>query len=645
MTAPSVAVVIPCYNRGRYLAATLGSVFQQTLPPQEVHIIDDGSTDDSVQVIERAFAGAGPVRCFLTARENRGISATRNELCAATTTDFVAFLDSDDLYAPNRLERMLAAAPRGAPYFAFSGVDFLADPNDELLNDWQEMYHLRLGQAMAFPTAGFGLLRYNIAITASNFVISRGLFDAVGGFDERIKICQEWDFAVQSLRLVEPTFIPEPLMTYRIHSDNISHHRVASEHAWEINLAIENLCEWILQPTANPRAPTPRNWPRYFRIFAHLNATTNTGRALAARLPRELLAAASEPAATARETAAIRALVAAARSPESLQDLTRDELWLRCQEAWTELPSSGPLFGQLSWLDYDLPVAAPDPLWFEWLENFTGLNVEHQDGRPNMPVLSVIDDRHALVDEGDLRTFPGLEDLKAWLFLTVSDIMIARGGFTAFHAAGLAVAGRAILVAGPPWSGKSSWAFEAQRRGLEVLGDDQVCVDPVAGVVRPLPRPLKRRLVAEDAGQDLSLHAVRAHLDNEFIALEPRRTAGLAPVDRGYPVSGIVHLARHAGAGVKIRALQKTQAFEAVLNQTRGFPPRFFLADAAAAAKMLGRLPNICMSVGDGELAQALDLAMDLSWTNGISAAARARAVPLSAAQARAVPSSGGGPT
>ena len=335
MRAPSVAVVIPSYNHSRYLAATLGSVFQQTLPPQEVHIIDDGSTDDSVQVIERAFADAGPVRCFLTARENRGISATRNELCAATTTDFVAFLDSDDLYAPNRLERMLAAAPRRAPYFAFSGVDFLGDPNDELLNDWQEMYHLRLGQATAFRTAGFALLRYNIAITASNFVISRGLFDAVGGFDERIKICQDWDFAVQSLRFVEPTFMPEPLMTYRVHSHNTS--RQGLKAAWEIELAIEKLCEWILQPTANPRAPTPRNWPRYFRIFAHLNTTTPTGRALAARLPREALAAASESAATARETAAIRALVAAARSPESFQDLSRNELRLRCREAWTEL--------------------------------------------------------------------------------------------------------------------------------------------------------------------------------------------------------------------------------------------------------------------------------------------------------------------
>jgi len=336
MTTPSVAVVIPSYNHGRYIAATLGSVFRQTLRPQHVHVIDDGSTDGSVEEIERAFAGAGPIGCSLTVRENRGISTTRNELCAAATADFIAFLDSDDLYAPNRLERMLQCAPRRGLYFGFSGVEFLCEVGAERLADWHDAYDLILGQSMSFPTAGFAFLRFNIAISTSNFVISRALFDAVGGFDDRIKICQDWDFAVRALRLVEPTFIPEPLLTYRIHSRNTSGDPPKSAE-WERDLVIDKMCEWIAQPTSNTRAPTPRNWPRYFGIFAHLSPYAG-GRPLAARLRPELRAPISDAVASARETEAIRDLVAAARFPESIRHLSRGEVMMRCRQGWTNRP-------------------------------------------------------------------------------------------------------------------------------------------------------------------------------------------------------------------------------------------------------------------------------------------------------------------
>jgi glycosyltransferase involved in cell wall biosynthesis len=335
MTTPSIAVVIPSYNHGRYLEETLGSVFRQTLRPQEVHVIDDGSTDDSVQVIERAFAAARPIRCALTVRENRGISATRNELGAAATTEFVAFLDSDDLYAPNRLERMLAGAPQGGPYFAFSGVDFLHEREHDTLDEWRESYHQLLGQGMSFPTAGFALLRSNIAMTASNFVMSRGLLDAVGGFDDRIKISQDWDFAVQALRFVEPTFIPEPLLTYRVHSRNTS--RDAHLNATgELDLVIDKLRQWIVHPTPNTRAPTPANWPRYFRLFACLNRL-RPGRTLAARLLPETLAESAETVTNARGTKAIRDLISAARSPESIEGFSRNQLMMRCHQTWTTL--------------------------------------------------------------------------------------------------------------------------------------------------------------------------------------------------------------------------------------------------------------------------------------------------------------------
>jgi hypothetical protein len=274
---------------------------------------------------------------------------------------------------------------------------------------------------------------------------------------------------------------------------------------------------------------------------------------------------------------------------------------------------SAPLFGAVSWLGYRLPLAVPAKPWFDGIESFTGLEVEREGTPTTAPVLSVVDDRHVPVDDQDLRTFSDRDTLKAWLFLTVSDVMISRGGFTALHAAGFAMGGHAVLVSGPPCSGKSSWAFAVQRRGAKVLGDDQVSVDPQTGLVHGLPpRPLKRRLAAGPAEQHPTSAAVRARLDDESIALKPRRTTGCVPVDRGYPVARIIHLARHRRPGVEVEVLDRFRPFRSILDQTRTYA-RTFLADAAASARILGRLPNFRVSVGEGQIERALDIVWDLN--------------------------------
>lgn len=342
MTQASVAVVIPCRNRAHCIAESLESIFRQTRTPSEVHVIDDGSTDDSVQVIERAFAAAGDVRCFLTARDHRGMVATLNELCEAVTADYVAFLDSDDLYAPRRLEKMLARVPRQGHFIGFSGVDFLSErsdeDDDESLAVWREDYRQRLTQGTSLPTAGFALLHSHVAITQSNYVISRGLFDAVGGFDHRMPICVDWDFAVQSLPFVEPTFVPEPLVTYRLHSGNISYRCSESKKVQAIGRMLEKMSRWMLEPIPNLLAPTPGNWPHLFRIFAGMNRSA-AGRSLASRLPRDVVCSvvgggAGQPA-SGREADAIRTLIAAGRSGDAVDGCSAIDLMQQCHGQWS----------------------------------------------------------------------------------------------------------------------------------------------------------------------------------------------------------------------------------------------------------------------------------------------------------------------
>ncbi len=431
----------------------------------------------------------------------------------------------------------------------------------------------------------------------------------VGGFDDRVKISQDWDFAVQALRFVEPTFIPEPLLTYRIHARNTS--RNAHETAKsEAEIIIDKMCEWLSEATPNSIAPTPRNWPHYFRVFAHLNKSI-AGQTLAARL----LTGCS------------------ARSPSTVFNRRRIEGYSRTDLRHTRpgivpgrflrriddsLPPevesdsmSRHLFGSLSWSGYRLTIAVPERRWFDWLSDFTGLEVEPQETRTEAPVLLVIDDLHVLVDGRDPRTFESLDDLKSWLFLTVSDVMISRGEFTALHTAGIIAAGRAVLFSGPPWAGKSSWAFEAHRRGLEVLGDDQVRVDPQTGVVTGLPRPMKRRLSSEIEGHPHSPRGpgpARRRIDRPRTAPDDRPGPGRSRISGGPDHSpGPPSRPGRRGPGPRQIPGRPIDPRPDAPYSSR------FLADAAASVRILGRLPNIRLSVGDGQIGPAMDIALDLT--------------------------------
>src|SRR5438132_5983577 len=100
----AVTVVVPSYNHSPFVEQSLRSIFNQTLLPAELIVIDDGSTDDSVKVIERVLRDC-PVPSQFIASENQGLSATLNQGYACSRGDYFAYLGSDDLWLP----RFLAA--------------------------------------------------------------------------------------------------------------------------------------------------------------------------------------------------------------------------------------------------------------------------------------------------------------------------------------------------------------------------------------------------------------------------------------------------------------------------------------------------------------------------------------------------------
>lgn len=113
---PLVSILIPCHNAGRWLDAAIASAAAQTCGRLEIIVVDDGSADDSL-AIARGWEGRAPLRAL--AQPNRGAAAARNTAYAASRGSWIQHLDADDLLAPDKIARQLAAAPD--PAFAHGG--------------------------------------------------------------------------------------------------------------------------------------------------------------------------------------------------------------------------------------------------------------------------------------------------------------------------------------------------------------------------------------------------------------------------------------------------------------------------------------------------------------------------------------------
>jgi alpha-1,3-rhamnosyltransferase len=141
---PHVSVVVPSYNHAPFIEKTLRSIFRQTLLPRRLIVIDDGSGDDSPQIIERVLRDSPIAACEFIARENRGLCATLNEGFARSSSSsgrnrYFAYLGSDDLWLPQFLEarvEVLEARPRAVLAY---GNAYSIDAGDRIIDstaDW-----------------------------------------------------------------------------------------------------------------------------------------------------------------------------------------------------------------------------------------------------------------------------------------------------------------------------------------------------------------------------------------------------------------------------------------------------------------------------------------------------------------------------
>lgn len=203
-----LTVIVPAFNAASFLAVTLQSLQQQTTPPDQVILVDDGSTDDTAAIAERH--GVTVIR-----QQQMGPGAARNRGLAAATTEFVAFLDADDWYVPDKLERCVKTLTELNA--ACIGTDAWVVRNDRVEG--------RKNQSRVVPTAlTMELLLQDNPVVCSTVVARRAAVLAAGGFDEHPDMVATEDFDLW-LRMAgrEPiAYLPQPLTFYRVHAGSLS---------------------------------------------------------------------------------------------------------------------------------------------------------------------------------------------------------------------------------------------------------------------------------------------------------------------------------------------------------------------------------------------------------------------------------------
>jgi glycosyltransferase involved in cell wall biosynthesis len=208
---PEVTVVIPTYNRVRFVGRAIRSALAQTYSDIEVVVVDDGSTDDTQTQIESLAQADERVR-YLRHEANRGAQAARNTGIRAARGRYIALLDSDDEWLPNKLATQMAVFEQGPSNLGVVHCGYRTKHADGQLPQ-DKCFALR-GNIYRELLASYGLGPTSI------LVVKKEHLERAGLFNEQVRAWQEWDMCIRLARHCEFDYVPRSLVVYHLHDSS-----------------------------------------------------------------------------------------------------------------------------------------------------------------------------------------------------------------------------------------------------------------------------------------------------------------------------------------------------------------------------------------------------------------------------------------
>lgn len=218
-----ISAIIPCYNGEKFLREAVDSINNQTYPPQEIVIVNDGSTDKSKEIIETLKATSTiPVRSIN--QSNHGVSAARNVGIATANCDWVAFLDVDDIWLPTMLEQKVKFAEKHKFQSGLICSNYYVDTISDASKKHNESRYAKFAHDRVMLNKEFQsiFLKENFIGTATVMMFSKLDALLVGGFDSFLKHSEEFDFMLRFTCNSNVAVLSEPLALKRHHGENLS---------------------------------------------------------------------------------------------------------------------------------------------------------------------------------------------------------------------------------------------------------------------------------------------------------------------------------------------------------------------------------------------------------------------------------------
>jgi glycosyltransferase involved in cell wall biosynthesis len=217
----TVSVVIPVYNGAKLIAATLRSVLAQSVTPDEIIVVNDGSTDGTAQELQR-FGNSIRVISI----PNGGVSNARNVGIEAASSDYIAFMDADDLWKPKKLEMQLSVL-KAFSDVGFSCCNFLVlNGAGNMVPHFDQFRHRRLQHEVVFDrpvsNALEVLIQGNIVGTCSNVIAKRAVLLSAGLFDRRFRQTEDYDLWLRCAAQTPFLFQSDVLLSKISHETNLT---------------------------------------------------------------------------------------------------------------------------------------------------------------------------------------------------------------------------------------------------------------------------------------------------------------------------------------------------------------------------------------------------------------------------------------
>lgn len=200
---PVVSVIIPAYNAESFIQETINSVLIQSFSDFELIVIDDGSKDQTIEVLKTIQ----DARLKVFSYPNGGVAVARNRGIAQATGEFISFLDSDDLWTADKLEKQLEALKeKPGAGVAYSWTQFI-DLEGNLLYAQDPVFFE--GNVYAQILVG------NFTANGSNMLIRRQFVEAIGGFDSKVRPAEDWDYTIRLAAVCPFVLVPQHQILYR----------------------------------------------------------------------------------------------------------------------------------------------------------------------------------------------------------------------------------------------------------------------------------------------------------------------------------------------------------------------------------------------------------------------------------------------